>query len=194
MKKHFLILTLLLLLPLATTQAQVVYSRETITIVPAKEVEPEPVATEDKDDEKEEDKEEETKAPPPPRQEHAFSVEIRSGEAMNTEGLFLQQPFADSDGLVITYEPSKQVVITSANIYEPVDILFVSKDGTINQIISDIDLSTLEEENTSDKPARAMFYLKGGTSERLDIRPGDWVRHRLFTRKPEVHKAPTPPQ
>ncbi len=176
MKSITFFLLLLFSFSFAKADEPVIYSRDTIVIAPKKIVQLQKA-------------DEEKKEKPPeaaPRPEHNFNVEIRSGATRQSDGLFLTHPFTDSDGMLMIYSPPKLVVVSQATIYTPMDILFLREDGTIMQIAPDTDLSSLAEDIIYGEPIKGLLYLKAGICKKLDIQPGDWVKHGLFKRTPDI--------
>jgi uncharacterized protein len=57
--------------------------------------------------------------------------------------------------------------------------VFINEDGTIRSIAEDTVPESLAVID-SHGPVRATLELAGGTTERLDIRVGDKVLHRIF--------------
>jgi uncharacterized membrane protein (UPF0127 family) len=65
----------------------------------------------------------------------------------------------------------------------PLDMLFIAADGRIHRIAErTVPLSLAPI--ASGGPVRATLELAGGTAERLDIRVGDRVLHRIFGTAP----------
>ena len=61
----------------------------------------------------------------------------------------------------------------------PLDMIFISRDGTIHDIAERAVPMSLALV-TSSGPVKAVLEVNGGTAERLNIRPGDVVHYKLF--------------
>jgi uncharacterized membrane protein (UPF0127 family) len=128
------------------------------------------------------------KAPP-----LTFEVEVRDAMTLyNQQGWFnLSGPSPDSGVLLAFGAPTQAPILPSAQ-YAPLDILLIDKEGKILQIIPNLLLTELEQEIYPAAPVLAFLFLKGGTSERFSIRPGDSVEHKLFRKPPVILSAPPP--
>lgn len=185
-------LAVLLLIPaLAHAQAEqatpVIFSRSPVTIVPA----PAPTAEEPPAPAKTE----ETAKPAPPaattaalpaRVAHRFMVDIRPEADLYSEGLFNLASIADSQGLMYMLPAIARTGLRAAKIYAPVDVMFIDAEGKILQIAPSVALSQLQEPLESRQSCAAFLLLKAGSAAGFDIRPGDYVQHPNFTRKPII--------
>ena len=78
------------------------------------------------------------------------------------------------------------VSVPVMNVYKPVDILFVSDDGIVVQIVPSITPAEINRTIEAQDPVRAFLYLRAGEAKRRDIRPGDVVAHSAFNAKPII--------
>jgi uncharacterized membrane protein (UPF0127 family) len=79
--------------------------------------------------------------------------------------------------MLFLYDPPQQVAMWMMNTLIPLDMLFIAADGRILNIRERaVPGSTATIDSAG--PARAVLELNGGTAARLNIKPGDRVRHR----------------
>ena len=65
------------------------------------------------------------------------------------------------------------------NTYIPLDMLFIDHAGRVARVASNTEPFSLTP-ISSGEPVKAVLELNAGTARRLDIRPGDRVRHEIF--------------
>jgi uncharacterized membrane protein (UPF0127 family) len=122
-----------------------------------------------------------------------FNIELRDGTTLfNQEGWYSLSSPAERSGTLMVFPTPQIVPIVASTQYAPLDILFIDKEGMIVQIAPSLVLSTLEEDIYPPRPVLAMLFVKGGTCERLSIRPGDEIEYELFKKPPPVLTSPAP--
>jgi len=70
------------------------------------------------------------------------------------------------------------------NTFISLDMIFISNEGLIVTIVEDTTPFSTDT-ISSGHPVRAVLEVKGGTAERLGIRPGDRVAHPIFAQPSE---------
>ncbi len=115
-----------------------------------------------------------------------FTVEVRPMSFLDQKDFIAHQPFTDREGMMMVIDPPAQEQLKSTTLVGKTDVLFVLDDGTIEKIAPQIDLSQLSEPLATDKPVRAFIFLKAGTAQQADIRPGDHVVGFLFKTHPVI--------
>lgn len=109
-----------------------------------------------------------------------FQVEIADTEAERAQGLMYRRSMGPDDGMLFDFQSEKQNYFWMKNTYIPLDMLFISQDGTIAAIASDT--TPLSEDPVGPGvPTLAVLELNAGRAAELGIRPGDKARHRIFT-------------
>lgn len=126
------------------------------------------------------------KSAPPARMPVKINTEIRSDQALKLDWIASLNRMKDDEGVMILFTPPVQLSLMPMNVYDPLDVLFVDREGRIMQIAPNIDLLNLSDGVQAKSAVRAWFFLKGGEAERLRIQPGDWVQHPLFRPKPTI--------
>lgn len=153
--------------------AQVIFQRERLEIAP-------PPVTEVKEAPAPEDK------PTPLRATHSFNVEVRGEEALQLEYIHTLNNLGQDDGVMISFSVPSLVAIPTMKVYQAVDVLFISDDGIVLQILPDIIPAEINRDIEAKEPVRAFLYLRAGEAKRRDIRPRDVVSHAAFNAKPLI--------
>ncbi|MAG97996.1 MAG: DUF192 domain-containing protein [Alphaproteobacteria bacterium] len=113
---------------------------------------------------------------------HTFTVELAANRQDRARGLMYRRTLAPDAGMLFDYGAPVRIAMWMKNTYIPLDMLFISSDGTISHIAERTvphSLTTI----VGPKPARAVLELNGGSAARLGIRVGDRVLHVLFGAK-----------
>lgn len=111
--------------------------------------------------------------------EKQISVEITESNEEKMRGLMFRTSLADDQGMLFFYERAQDVTMWMRNTYIPLDMVFIKADGTVHRI--EVRTEPLSERIISSQgDVVACLELAGGASERLGLKPGDKVRHKLF--------------
>ena len=113
---------------------------------------------------------------------HTFEVEIASTAEEKAMGLMFRTSLADNAGMLFPYSPPQEATMWMRNTYISLDMMFISADGVIHRIEPRTEPFS-ESVIASQGNVAAVLELKAGTVERLGLKPGDLVRHELFTPK-----------
>jgi uncharacterized membrane protein (UPF0127 family) len=109
-----------------------------------------------------------------------FQVEIADDEAARQRGLMYRREMPADHGMLFHFEAEQPLSFWMKNTYLSLDIIFVSAAGQVVNIHhSTTPLST--RSLPSEGPALAALELNAGIARALGIRPGDRIRHRIFT-------------
>jgi len=112
--------------------------------------------------------------------EHPFMVEIARTRAEQERGLMFRDSLADDRGMLFDWGGMAPAAMWMKNTLIPLDMLFIDADGLILEIFADTVPRSLDV-ITAGVPVRAVLELNGGTAKRLGLKPGDRVRHPIFT-------------
>ncbi len=111
---------------------------------------------------------------------HEFKVELAVTPEQRAQGLMYRRSMAADAGMLFDYSRRPgRASMWMKNTFIPLDMLFIKADGEIESIAARTVPHSLES-ISSRGPVRAVLELNGGTAERLGIKPGDRVEHRLF--------------
>lgn len=110
---------------------------------------------------------------------HRFDIWIADTDRRRQQGLMFVKHLEEDEAMLFIYPRSQRVGIWMKNTYIPLDILFVRTDGRVARVVEN---ATPHSTDTIDsgEPVVAVVELKGGSAERLKIRPGAQVIHPAF--------------
>ena len=110
-----------------------------------------------------------------------FSVEVMRTPAELERGLMYRRYLPPDRGMLFDFGTSQPVMMWMKNTYIPLDMIFMSRDGTVTHVVRDAEPLS-EHIIPSGGPAYAVLEVNGGTAARLGIAVGDKVRNALFGR------------
>jgi uncharacterized protein len=107
---------------------------------------------------------------------HVFDVWLADSPGRQAQGLMFVRDLPDLRGMLFIHEQPKEISMWMKNTYIPLDMVFISEHGRIQQIIEQATPHSLAIIR-SDKPARAVLEIAGGEARRLGLHPGQRVTH-----------------
>ncbi|MBW8270260.1 DUF192 domain-containing protein [Caldovatus aquaticus] len=110
---------------------------------------------------------------------HSFRVEMAVEPQQQMVGLMFRERLGPDEGMLFDWGAPRESSMWMRNTLIPLDMLFIAADGRIHRIAERTVPHSLAP-ISSGGPVRATLELAGGTAERLDIRVGDRVLHRIF--------------
>jgi uncharacterized protein len=109
---------------------------------------------------------------------HRFNIWIAEDDVHREQGLMFIKKLPENAGMLFIYSAPQRIGIWMKNTYIPLDIVFISADGRIANIVPDA--KPLSEDTMESKNVVAVLELNGGTAARLNIRKGAVVMHPFF--------------
>lgn len=101
-----------------------------------------------------------------------LTVELATEPAQREQGLMHRREMAPDHGMLFDFGETRRVVMWMKNTYLPLDMLFISADGTVRTIHENaVPLSQAIID--SQEPVAYVLELNAGTVKRLGIKPGD---------------------
>lgn len=110
---------------------------------------------------------------------HAFRVEMAVRPEDQMVGMMFRTTMQPDEGMLFDWGQPRESAMWMRNTLIPLDMVFIAADGRIHRIHERAvpqSLATIESRG----PVRATLELAGGTAERLNLRVGDRVEHRIF--------------
>jgi hypothetical protein len=114
---------------------------------------------------------------------HAFTVEMAVESGHQMIGLMFRPEVKPDEGMLFDWGAPRESTMWMRNTITSLDMVFIAADGRVHRIAErtvPLSLATV----SSGGPVRATLELQAGITERLDIRPGDRVLHRIFGTAP----------
>jgi uncharacterized protein len=116
-------------------------------------------------------------------QRHDFTVEMALTPEQQTVGLMFRPEVKADEGMIFDWGAPRESSMWMRNTLAPLDMVFIAADGRIHRIAErTVPLSLTPIDSRG--PVRATLELQAGITEKLDIRVGDRVLHRLFGTAP----------
>lgn len=114
---------------------------------------------------------------------HVFKTEMALAPDQQTVGMMFRTSMAPDDAMLFDWGQPRESAMWMRNTLIPLDMIFIAADGRVHRIHERAvpqSLATIESRG----PVRATLEVQGGTAERLNLRVGDRVLHRLFGTAP----------
>ncbi|MDX2309670.1 MAG: DUF192 domain-containing protein [Hyphomicrobium sp.] len=109
----------------------------------------------------------------------SFTVEIADEPAEQSLGLMYRTALAAGTGMLFVHPKPKELAMWMRNTYIPLDMVFIRADGIVHRIASNTEPMS-ETLIPSKGLVTGVLEIGGGEAQRLGIKPGDKVEHRLF--------------
>jgi uncharacterized protein len=105
-----------------------------------------------------------------------FSVEVADDVAERAQGLMFRKAMAAGSGMLFVYDRPQDVAFWMKNTLIPLDMLFISGDGTVARIKA---MAAPGDETPIPGGGDIQFVLEinGGLAARLGLQPGAVMRH-----------------
>lgn len=110
---------------------------------------------------------------------HAFSIEVARTPEQQALGLMFRTELGERKGMLFPHDTPRESSMWMRNTYIPLDMVFILADGTVHRIEKRTEPFS-ERIISSNGPVAAVLEIAGGTADKLDLKPGDKVRHPLF--------------
>ena len=115
--------------------------------------------------------------------QHDFMVEMALTPDQQTVGLMFRPSVPANEGMIFDWGAPRESSMWMRNTITSLDMVFIAADGRIHRIAErTVPLSLTPIDSRG--PVRATLELQAGITERLDIRVGDRVLHRMFGSAP----------
>lgn len=108
----------------------------------------------------------------------SFDVEVMRTDEERQRGLMGRAYLPEKRGMLFDFGAPEEVRMWMKDTPLPLDMLFIRADGTIARITKGEPFST--RVLPSGEPVLGVLELNGGTGAKLNIQPGNVVRHKLF--------------
>jgi uncharacterized protein len=111
--------------------------------------------------------------------EHAIDIEIADTMEEKALGLMFRTSVPDNTGMLFPYGAPQDITMWMRNTYVSLDMVFIRADGVVHRIAARTEPLS-EKIVSSEGNVSAVLELGAGAAERLGLKPGDLVRHKIF--------------
>lgn len=124
----------------------------------------------------------------PMHERKTLRVITRTDQLSTQQGIITQYRIDEAHGVLTLFPFAEPRYLMPEPIATPVDVLFISEDGVIQQIAPQLNLSMIADDIEVDFPVKALLFMKAGLVESWKIAPGSRVEHSMFHPKPMIIK------
>jgi uncharacterized protein len=110
---------------------------------------------------------------------HPFSVELASNDAEREKGLMYRRFMPRDRGMLFDFKREEPVTFWMKNTYIPLDMIFISRAGTVTGIAADAEPLS-ERLIPSGGPCYGVLEVNAGVAASIGLKPGDKIRHPIF--------------
>jgi uncharacterized membrane protein (UPF0127 family) len=110
---------------------------------------------------------------------HVFRTEMAVRPEDQTIGMMFRTSMEPDEAMLFDWGQPRESAMWMRNTLIPLDMVFIAADGRIHRIAERAvpqSLATIESRGA----VRATLEIQGGAAERLNLRVGDRVEHRIF--------------
>jgi uncharacterized protein len=111
--------------------------------------------------------------------EHVIDIEIAETMEEKSLGLMFRTAVPDNTGMLFPYGDPQDISMWMKNTYVSLDMVFIRADGIVHRIAARTEPLS-EKVVSSQGNVSAVLELGAGAAERLGLKPGDLVRHKVF--------------
>ena len=112
--------------------------------------------------------------------EHPLQVEVMRTDEGRERGLMERRFLPVDRGMLFDFGHEQSVMMWMKNTYIPLDMIFMARNGVVTHIAENAEPLS-EAIISSQGPAFAVLEVNGGLARKLGLKPGDVVRHALFS-------------
>jgi uncharacterized protein len=111
--------------------------------------------------------------------EHVIDIEIAETMEEKSLGLMFRTNVPENTGMLFPYGAPQDITMWMKNTYVSLDMVFIRADGIVHRIAARTEPLS-ESVISSEGDVSAVLELGAGAAERLGLKSGDLVRHRIF--------------
>jgi len=106
--------------------------------------------------------------------EHSYTVEIADTDRERATGLMFRRSLPEKSGMIFLYDPPQRVGMWMRNTYIPLDMVFITAEGTVRRIEADTEPFSTDLISSGGEVA-AVLELNAGQAAKIGVKPGDRV-------------------
>ena len=106
--------------------------------------------------------------------EHSYTVEIADTDRERAMGLMFRRSLPEKSGMIFLYDPPQRVGMWMRNTYIPLDMVFITAEGTVRRVEADTEPFSTDLIRSGGEVA-AVLELNAGQAAKIGVKPGDRV-------------------
>jgi len=106
--------------------------------------------------------------------DHNFNIELATTDQERAIGLMFRRSLPENAGMLFLYDEPQPAAMWMKNTFIPLDMVFISPDGTVHRIESNAEPFSLAV-IPSDGPIAGVLELNGGEADKIGLKRGDKV-------------------
>jgi len=106
--------------------------------------------------------------------EYSYTVEIADTDRERATGLMFRRSLPEKSGMIFLYDPPQRVGMWMRNTYIPLDMVFITAEGTVRRIEADTEPFSTDLISSGGEVA-AVLELNAGQAAKIGVKPGDRV-------------------
>ena len=106
--------------------------------------------------------------------DHNFDIELATTDQERAIGLMFRRSLPENGGMLFLYEQPQPAAMWMKNTLIPLDMVFISADGTVHRIERNAEPFSLAV-IPSEGPIAGVLELKGGEADKIGLKRGDKV-------------------
>jgi len=105
-----------------------------------------------------------------------MNVEFAETTEQRAKGLMYRKMLPKNTGMLFIFDNEKRLIFWMKDTYIPLDIIFISEDGTINSIYPDTIPNNTENKYISLSPSKYALETNAGYTTQNNIKIGDKIK------------------
>ena len=110
---------------------------------------------------------------------HHYNVEVMRTDAGREKGLMLRKFMPADRGMLFDFKSERQVTMWMKDTYLPLDMVFIDHAGKVVGVARNAEPLS-ETVIPSDAPAFAVLELNAGAADKISLKIGDKITHKIF--------------
>ncbi len=111
-----------------------------------------------------------------------YNIELAISGEQRTRGLMFRKQMPQDYGMLFDFDRTQKVMMWMKNTFLPLDMIFMRVDGTIAHIVENTTPHSLAI-ISSRFPVRYVLELNAGEVARTGMRPGQILKHAIFSKR-----------
>lgn len=112
-------------------------------------------------------------------EQHKFHVELATDSVQQSRGLMYRTEMPQNVGMLFLFDSEAKRSFWMRNTYIPLDMIFIESDGRIQHVHS---MAKPQDDSHITSPGRfrAVLEINGGLTDKMGIKPGQYVFNPAF--------------